>query len=237
MLVSLVALGISLLAAAVVGMAGPSHRLGLSLANAYAVMRWGGYIGVAAIGVSIVAAVLAYRQRGWLRVTASAFALVAAVTSVAIAFTADRRATSAPPIHDITTDLENPPTFAAIVARRADAPNRLERAPTLAELQRQSYPDLVPVTLPSRPDQTFDRALAIAQTQGWDIVTADKSSGRIEGTDTTRWFGFVDDIAVRVMPWGTGTRVDVRSVSRTGLSDAGRNARRIRRFLTELQKN
>lgn len=237
MLISLVALGISLLAIVVLAMSGPSHRLGLSLANAYAVMRWGGYIGVAGVGVSIVAAVLAYRQRGWLRVTISALGLVAALTSVAIAFTSDRRATSAPPIHDITTDLENPPSFTAVVARRADAPNRLDRAPTLAELQRQSYPDLTPLTLPTRPDQTFDRALAIAQSQGWDIVTADKSSGRIEGTETTRWFGFVDDIAVRIMPWGTGTRVDLRSVSRTGLSDAGRNARRIRGFLTELQKN
>ena len=236
MLVSFIALGLSLIAAAVLGVAGPSHRLGMSLENAYTIMRWGGYIGAAGIVAAIVAAVLAYRQRGWLRLIVATLAFVVALTSVAIAFTSARRATNAPPIHDITTDLENPPTFTAVIARRADAPNRLDRAPTLAELQRQSYPDLTPLTLASRPDQTFDRALGIAQAQGWDIVTADKSSGRIEATETTRWFGFVDDVAVRIMPWGTGTRVDVRSVSRTGLSDAGRNARRIREFLRELQK-
>ena len=142
----------------------------------------------------------------------------------------------APAIHDVTTDLDNPPTFTAVVGRRADAPNRLDRSPGLAQLQRQGYPDLAPITVPSPPDQTFDRALAAAQSFGWQIVTADKSSGRIEATDTTRWFGFVDDVAVRLTPWGTGTRIDVRSVSRTGIGDAGRNAGRIRRFLKELQK-
>ena len=68
-----------------------------------------------------------------------------------------------------------------------------------------------------------------------EIVTADKSSGRIEATHTTRWFGFVDDVAVRLTPWGSGTRIDVRSVSRSGIGDAGRNADRIRSFLKELQ--
>jgi hypothetical protein len=84
-------------------------------------------------------------------------------------------------------------------------------------------------------DQAFDRALAAAQEAGWRIVTADKGSGRIEATDTTRWFGFQDDIAVRLTPWGAGTRVDVRSVSRVGRSDAGTNARRIRRYLDRLR--
>jgi hypothetical protein len=68
---------------------------------------------------------------------------------------------------------------------------------------------------------------------GW--ATADKSAGIIEATDTTRWFGFKDDVAVRMTRWGSGTRVDVRSVSRIGASDVGTNARRIRRFLGALQ--
>ena len=80
----------------------------------------------------------------------------------------------------------------------------------------------------------LDKALGIAQTEGWQIVTADKSKGRIEATDTTRWFGFTDDIVVRLTPWGAGTRVDVRSVSRIGRSDIGTNARRIRRYLAQL---
>ena len=97
--------------------------------------------------------------------------------------------------------------------------------------------DLAPITLSIPSDQAFDRALAAAQEAGWRIVTADKGSGRIEATDTTRWFGFQDDIAVRLTPWGAGTRVDVRSVSRVGRSDVGTNARRISRYLDALQSN
>jgi uncharacterized protein (DUF1499 family) len=69
----------------------------------------------------------------------------------------------------------------------------------------------------------------------WEVVGSDQSTGRIEATDTTPWFGFKDDIVVRITPWGSGTRVDVRSVSRVGRSDVGTNARRIRDFLDALQ--
>jgi uncharacterized protein (DUF1499 family) len=87
------------------------------------------------------------------------------------------------------------------------------------------------------PDAVFDRALAEAQEAGWEIVTADKSSGRIEATDTTQWFGFKDDVVVRITPWGSGSRVDVRSVSRVGRSDVGTNAARIRDYLADLQES
>jgi uncharacterized protein (DUF1499 family) len=236
MLWSLLALGITVLSLALLGLAGPAYRLGLSLGSAYQIIIWTSHIGGAAALGAIVIAVLAYRARHWMRLTVAAIAAIVGLTSFAIGFNAQLRREHSPAIHDLTTDLENPPTFTAVVARRANAPNRLDRATGLAELQRQGYPDLVPVTLQARPEQTFDRALAAAQSLGWEIVTADKSSGHIEATDKTRWFGFEDDVVVRLTPWGTGTRIDVRSVSRTGVGDAGRNAARIRRFLQELQK-
>lgn len=235
MLFELITLGVSVLSLAVLGLAGPAHRLGMSLDSADAIVRWAAHGGAAAAIVAIVAGVLAYRARAWLRVTVSALAVVIGLIGFVIGFDAYRREVSLPSIHDITTDLENPPTFTAVIARRADAPNRLDRTPQLVELQRQSYADLMPLTVATRPEQTFDRALSVAQARGWEIVTADKSSGRIEATDTTRWFGFVDDISIRLTAWGSGTRVDVRSVSRTGIGDAGRNADRIRGFLKELQ--
>jgi uncharacterized protein (DUF1499 family) len=105
----------------------------------------------------------------------------------------------------------------------------------LSQQQRAGYPDLAPITLQLPVDQVFDRALAEAQDAGWRIVGADKNAGRIEATDTTRWFGFEDDVVVRLTAWGSGTRVDVRSVSRIGRSDVGTNARRIRRYLSQLQ--
>jgi uncharacterized protein (DUF1499 family) len=161
-------------------------------------------------------------------------ALALGLTAFGIPFQWQRRAQRVPPIHDITTDLDNPPTFIAVVPARADAPNTLERAPDLSALQRKGYPSLQPVTLPLPIDQAFDRALTVAQASSWEIVATDKATGRIEATDTTRWFGFKDDVVVRLTPWGSGTRVDVRSVSRVGVSDVGMNAERIERFLGQL---
>jgi uncharacterized protein (DUF1499 family) len=66
-------------------------------------------------------------------------------------------------------------------------------------------------------------------------VSEAPAEGRLEATDTTFWFGFKDDVVVRVRPDGTGSRVDVRSLSRVGRSDLGMNARRIRRFLERLR--
>lgn len=235
MLVPLVVLGAAALALAVLGLAGPLYRAGVPLDTTYTILQWAGHGGGAVALAAIVIAVLSYRTRAWLRLAVAGLAVLTGLTCFTIGFSEFRRARNAPAIHDITTDLDNPPSFSAIVARRADAPNTLERAPRLAALQREGYGDLAPITVQSRPDQTFDRALAVAQSQGWEIVTADKSSGRIEATHTTRWFGFVDDVAVRLTPWGSGTRVDVRSVSRSGIGDAGRNADRIRSFLKELQ--
>jgi uncharacterized protein (DUF1499 family) len=70
---------------------------------------------------------------------------------------------------------------------------------------------------------------------GWELVASDPIAGRIEATDTTFWFGFTDDIVIRVSPRGGGSRVDIRSVSRVGISDVGTNAARIRKYLAALK--
>ena len=235
-LVPLIALGIAALGLVVLGIAGPAYRLGASLPTAYTIMRWAEYIGLVALLLGTGAMVYAYRLRKWSGAMVSVLALVVALTTIAIPLMWQRRAQTLPLIHDVTTDLDNPPAFQAVISKRGDAPNKLDRAPQLTVLQREGYPDLAPITLPTPPAATFDRALTIVQTQGWEIVTADKSTGRIEATETTRWFGFTDDIVVRLTPWGTGTRVDVRSAARAGAGDLGRNARRIRQFLDGLSE-
>ena len=216
-------------------LSGPMYRFGiLSLQSAFLVLRWSAYVGVAAIVVALVAGILAYRRGARTATVLSAAAFVAGLIALAIPLQWLRTARSVPPIHDITTDLENPPTYEAVVPLRVNARNSLDRPPQLAQQQRQGYPHLAPMTLPAPIDQVFDRALATAQDAGWEIVTADKGSGRIEATDTTRWFGFKDDVVVRLTPWGSGTRVDLRSVSRVGGSDVGTNARRIEEYLERL---
>jgi uncharacterized protein (DUF1499 family) len=144
---------------------------------------------------------------------------------------------SAPPIHDITTDLTDPPAFVAILPLRADASNPPQYGgPEVAAQQRAGYPDIGPADLPIPPGTAFRLGLAAARNMGWEIVAADSTSGRIEATATTRWFGFKDDIVVRVSATEHGSRVDVRSVSRVGRGDVGTNARRVRRYITQLQR-
>lgn len=136
-------------------------------------------------------------------------------------------------IHDITTDTENPPVFVSVLALRKDAPNSATYGgPEIAAQQHAAYPDIRPLVSDLPPERAFERSRSVARQMGWDIVDENPAEGRIEATATTRWFGFKDDVVVRIAPAaGDGSRVDIRSVSRVGRSDVGTNARRIRTFL------
>ncbi|HSE03051.1 MAG TPA: DUF1499 domain-containing protein [Methylomirabilota bacterium] len=194
------------------------------------------YGGLAAIVLTLAGLVLALLARAGRTALLSlmTLALLAAVAVVPV--THLRGAGRVPPIHDITTDLEDPPRFVAVLPRRQGAPNPAEHGgPGLAAQQRAGYPDLAPARLPAPADRVFARAVEVARGLGWEIVAAVPAEGRLEATDRTRWFGFRDDNVVRVRPDGAGTRVDVRSVSRVGRSDLGANARRIRTFLEALR--
>lgn len=149
------------------------------------------------------------------------------------------RAAAVPAIHDITTDTQNPPPFEAVVPLRGEEANPVEYAgEEVAEQQRAAYPHLAPVTLELPREQALARALEAAESLGWRIVDVDEPRGRIEATDTTFFFGFKDDVVIRVSADAADpdrSRIDVRSISRVGRSDVGANARRIERFLEQLQ--
>lgn len=145
-----------------------------------------------------------------------------------------------PPIHDISTDTVNPPTFEAVVPLRAEAPNDTSYGGAdKAKIQREHYPDVQTLYLDVSYPQAFDRALEAARAMDWEqIVATDKAVGRIEATDKLAWFGFKDDIVIRVDTAQTGGKrmaVDVRSVSRIGRGDIGVNAHRIREYLEVLK--
>jgi uncharacterized protein (DUF1499 family) len=78
--------------------------------------------------------------------------------------------------------------------------------------------------------------VSAARSLGWQVIDANEKEGRIEATDTTFWFGFKDDIVVRITPTAGGSRIDVRSVSRVGRSDLGTNAKRVRGYLKKIQQ-
>ena len=143
-------------------------------------------------------------------------------------------ASSVPPIHNISTDLNDPPQFERVVLLRGEDSNPLDYdAEKLGPMQLEAYPWVQPAATDVGPDKAFDRALQVLKDMGLDIVSSDRESGLIEATATTFWFGFKDDVAVRIRPANAGSVVDVRSVSRVGVSDLGANARRIGEFLSQ----
>lgn len=147
-------------------------------------------------------------------------------------------ARSVPPIHDITTDVVDPPQFYEVVALRRNAPNDLEYASEqydadeMAALQQEAYPEVVTVQSGESVESAVARAAEVLESQGLDVVNVDPAAGIVEAVATTFWFGFKDDVVVRVRPSGEGgSLIDVRSVSRVGQSDVGANAKRIVAFL------
>jgi uncharacterized protein (DUF1499 family) len=149
-----------------------------------------------------------------------------------------QQAKAAPPIHDITTDTDNPPAFSAVIPLRTGAQNPVDYGGAkIAELQHRGYPDLTPLILAVTPDAAFNKALDAARQMGWEVVAADATTGRIEANATTLWFGFKDDIVVLITPAPSGSRIDVRSLSRVGGSDVGTNAKRVRAYLAKLAPN
>jgi uncharacterized protein (DUF1499 family) len=142
-----------------------------------------------------------------------------------------------PPIHDITTDITNPPAFVHVLPLRKNAYNKPEYGgPDVAAQQTKAYPDIKTLALDMATDKAFSKALDIAKNMSWEIVAAEPKEGRIEATATTFWMGYKDDIVIRIKAYDKMSNVDIRSESRVGKSDFGVNAKRIRIFLSEMQK-
>ena len=133
-------------------------------------------------------------------------------------------------IHNISTDLDNPPAFVAAVTERGEDSNPLEYTPEVAAIQRQFFPQVVPIVSDKSPQQAFIHAVTTAETLGWIIYAQDMEQGRIEALQRTFWFGFKDDIVIRIQGTENGSIIDLRSVSRVGQGDMGANAARIVKF-------
>lgn len=204
-----------------------------SFRTGFQMLRWAAYGGLAAAAVGLLTLALPK-----LRASAAGslvFSIMLGLGTAYLPWHWSQQAKTLPPIHDISTDLTDPPEFVAILPLRADAPNPATYGGAdVATAQRTSYPDIqsLPLTLP--PTDTFSRALAAADAMGWKLVATDAATGRIEATATTFWFGFKDDVVVRIRPAADGSVLDVRSVSRVGKSDVGTNAKRIRAYLAKV---
>ena len=142
----------------------------------------------------------------------------------------------APPIHDISTDLKNPPIFRAAPMGRPDFANPLSReTPDLAQIQARAYPDIKTLRFSEKPAPIFAALKSLLQQEGVSLTDMHESDGHLEGVATTFIMGFKDDIVFRLRPSRGGTALDMRSVSRIGVSDLGANASRIRKIREALQ--
>lgn len=207
------------------------------------------YAGLAALGFGIVWIAVALFAGG----TGALEALVGVVGAIAVLwvplndlFLSDIEHTL-PPIHDISTDTEHPPSFLDTNRPGATNPASYDgnvrvrydaKISTTQTLQKLYYSDVrwVPQLGPESAKKLFARALAAAKDMGWTIVAVapDADGGLIQASDTTLLFGLTDDILLRVRPAGIGARLDIRSKSRVGVSDFGRNAARIRAYIKEI---
>ncbi len=156
------------------------------------------------------------------------------------------KGTSVPAIHDITTDTSSPPVFHVIVNQRLVGAKEeaivndltygagFENPSMLAKLQQEAYPEIQTLELNSDVMSVVAVTSKILEESGMEVVNIDPELGIVEATATTFWFGFKDDVVVRIRPTRSGSKVDVRSVSRVGQSDLGANAARIMGILTAL---
>ena len=205
-----------------------AHRLGLfSFKPAIALFALGVLLSLVVVIVGIGA--LLFASVSW---KVSAGALTVGLLPIAFMVLAvGVKGFQVPRIHDISTDLDRPLVFTKVPEIRAKDDNSIAPpSDVVTELQRQHYPDIKPLLTSLNMEPAFQKALMTVSKLGWEIVYQDGDLGLIEAVDETVMFGFKDDVVIRVSDDENGSRVDMRSVSRVGLSDLGANAKRIRRF-------
>lgn len=189
------------------------------------------------VSVFFIGMVLSFIKRADIELAKSArtLALIALIPAIGLGtqiFTAQ----SVPGIHNISTDVTNPPAFDKVVSLRTEGHNPLEYdIAELATIQVEAYPNVKTLMTDLSPADAHSRAKEVIESMGLALVNSDASKGVIEATETTTIWGFKDDIVVRITEKDDKTAVDLRSVSRIGRSDLGANAKRIEKFLAKFQ--
>ena len=226
---------VSLIAFLLVALPGPLYKYGIvDLGTAFTGFKFGVFAGIAALILLVLQVIF---KRKTVTLGSTVIALLLSAIAIAMPLSMMNKGKSVPPIHDISTDLINPPKFDAIAPLRADAPNPVEYAgEATAKQQRDAYPDLKTLSYAQSQSELVKATEQAVNNLGWDLVNSDVDKGIVEATDSTMWFGFKDDVVVRVTDNGNERLLDIRSKSRVGGSDLGKNSERIHDFINELDK-
>mgnify|MGYP001159152402 FL=1 len=203
----------------------------------FTIIRWAFWFALAGAALS-VAGLVVTGARPRITLVAALIGTVVGVVGAYVPWNWKQTLDSLPYIHDISTDIANPPEFVAAAKLRkpGDHPVTYD-GKEVADLQQKAYPDLASLTTKAPAEKVFEAAKAAIASMGMQLSEADAAQGRIEATQTSLLYGFTDDMVVRIATGADGTKVDVRSKSRVGRSDLGQNAKRIRVFLQKLQAN
>ena len=204
----------------------------------------GVFVGLAAVYVAAFA--------GFRRLWPTALAALLIPLATVVVFGGFRGAAeSVPPIHDYATDWREPiMPSPQLLAARGEGSNPILADPRakpfpgrpevenwaddrVARIGSEACPEARPLTLAAAPAAAQAQVRAALENEGLTLVT--EAPGRLEATAESFWFGFKDDVLVRIRPEGAGSRVDLRSVSRVGVSDLGANCDRIEEILDELR--
>ena len=225
---------VSLSAFLLVALPGPLYKYGVvDLGTAFTGFKFGVFAGIATLILLVLQIIF---KRKTVTLGSTIMALLLSTIAIAIPLSMLNKGKSVPPIHDISTDLVNPPEFVAIAPLRADAPNPVEYAGVeAATQQRAAYPELQTLNYPQSKSELVEATKQVIDHLGWQLVNIDADQGIVEATDRTMWFGFKDDVIVRITDNGSKRLVDIRSKSRVGGSDLGKNAERIHKFIEELE--
>lgn len=213
-------LTLAVLAALLELASGPGSRLELwHFRTGMSLLRWGFWL--AAAGFLICQVLVLHNWRTGKRVSRAALlGWVLSFVCVVVPLGLKRMALNVPVHNDYTTDPQDPPAFTVTP----------KKGPT------SGWPGLEPLIVEDTVENAYERALQAARVSGWEVVKTDFESSTIEAVATTAWFGFKDDVVIRVRPEKGMSRIDARSASRVGKSDLGTNARRIRAYLKRIGK-
>jgi uncharacterized protein (DUF1499 family) len=234
--VLIVAFALAVVSVGAMLLSGPGYQSGLwHFRTGFMIIRWAFWGALAAAVLAAIGFVLP-GDRARLAAVLGGLGLIIGLLGAYVPWSWKRTLDSVPYIHDITTDLDNPPAFVAVKSLRKEGDHPVTYdGPEVAAQQRTAYPELGPLVLSEAPGKVFEASKRVVSKMGMELVDANPQELRVEATDTSRFYGFKDDIVVRITPKGEGSQVDVRSKSRVGRSDLGQNAKRIRTFLAELR--
>lgn len=205
-----------------IGLWQPRMGLGLFALGALAVLT---------CGVCATVAYFARRRKGTEGNAYTDAPIFAAVLLLLWMFPFARSGLTTPAIHQVSTDVVDPPVFSSVLSLRGPDANPIVLTPETIEAQREHYPWIRTLIVPRRADEAYATALRVVEElMALEVIDADPTQRIIEATDSSFWFGFKDDMVVRIRFGESGTRVDVRSVSRFGGGDLGVNADRVAEF-------